>query len=195
MTADTQLLSKFASSAAHAAGKPLVSSETGTWLNEHFQISLAEVKLLLDNLFAAGINQHVYHGTAYSPPNAKWPGWLFYAPTNFNPQNNICRDFDKLNKYVARCQSILQGGTPDNDFLVYFSIYDVFHDPMRKLAEGLTIEGRWLKHLTEVDTFRCLWKRGYGFDYISERQIAEIRVSNKTLYPWGQLSCNCNTAL
>ncbi len=37
-TPDTLLLSKFASSAAHVAGKSLVSSETGTWIREHFHV-------------------------------------------------------------------------------------------------------------------------------------------------------------
>src|SRR5690606_10392751 len=35
---------KFASSAAHVTGKPLVSSESATWLNEHFQSTLGDVK-------------------------------------------------------------------------------------------------------------------------------------------------------
>ena len=178
-TPDTPLISKFASSAAHVAGKPLVSSETGTWLNEHFHVSLADVKLLVDNLFVAGINHHVYHGTAYSPADAEWPGWLFYASTQFNPQNSIWRDFDKLNEYITRCQSILQDGKADNDLLVYFPVHDVLHDPSRKLAERFIINGAWLNKFAATDTFRLLWQRGYGFDYISDRQITETRISRQ----------------
>jgi hypothetical protein len=38
------LLGKFASSAAHIAGKPLCSSESFTWLDEHGKVSLAQMK-------------------------------------------------------------------------------------------------------------------------------------------------------
>jgi len=185
VTPDTPLLSKLASSAAHVTGKPLVSSETGTWLKEHFHVSLADLKLLIDNLFVSGINHHVYHGTAYSPSEAEWPGWLFYASTQLNPQNSIWRDFGQLNGYVTRCQSILQGGKPDNDLLVYFPIHDVLHDPNRDLAGKLDIEGGWLKDLAAVDTVRHLWRRGYGFDYISDRQIEETAISGQAIVTSG----------
>ncbi|HTL73281.1 MAG TPA: glycosyl hydrolase, partial [bacterium] len=41
-----KLISKFASSAAHVTGKPLVSAETGTWIEEHFTEKLSDVKYL-----------------------------------------------------------------------------------------------------------------------------------------------------
>ena len=36
-------------------------------------------------LLAAGINNIAYHGTPYSPADAPWPGWLFYASVHFAP--------------------------------------------------------------------------------------------------------------
>jgi hypothetical protein len=50
------LIYKFASSPAHILGKPLVSSETGTWLADHFKVSLSQVKPQIDELFVSGIN-------------------------------------------------------------------------------------------------------------------------------------------
>jgi hypothetical protein len=50
------LVSKFASSAAHVTGKPLVSSESCTWMAEHFTETLGEVKGVMDDLFLSGIN-------------------------------------------------------------------------------------------------------------------------------------------
>lgn len=180
-TPDTPLISKFASSAAHVSGKNLASSETGTWLKEHFQTSLGDLKKLLDNLFTAGINHNIYHGTAYSPDDAGWPGWLFYASSQLNPQNSIWRDFGKLNEYVTRCQSILQNGKPDNELLVYFPLHDLLHDPTRELAEKITIKGDWINELAAVDTFRLLWRRGYSFDYVSDRQLKEIKYKDNML--------------
>ncbi len=185
VTTDTPLLSKFASSSANVTGKTLVSSETGTWLKEHFNVSLSDLRLLVDNLFVSGINHIIYQGTAYSPPEVKWPGWLFYASTQINPQNTIWRDFPTLNRYVARCQSVLQKGRSDNDLLVYFPIHDVLHNGKRELGEMLTIDGYWLKELQAIDTYRYLWKKGYGFDYISDNHIAKLKVLNKTIVSEG----------
>ena len=42
---------KFATSAAHVTGKPLASSESATWLNEHTLATLAEVKQAVDKFF------------------------------------------------------------------------------------------------------------------------------------------------
>ena len=57
------LLAKFASSAAHLAGHQRASSETGTWLTEHWQTTLADLKHEVDGLFIGGINHIFYHGT------------------------------------------------------------------------------------------------------------------------------------
>ncbi|HEU4779664.1 MAG TPA: glycosyl hydrolase, partial [Steroidobacteraceae bacterium] len=53
-------IGRFASSAAHVMGRPLVSSETLTWLRENFRESPAAAKPQLDRLFAAGIN-HIFY--------------------------------------------------------------------------------------------------------------------------------------
>lgn len=167
------LVSKFASSAAHVAGKKLASSESMTWLAEHFTETLDEVKRAVDQLFVSGINHLVYHGTAYSPSDAAWPGWLFYASTEFNPRNSIWHDLPALNGYVARVQSVLQSGTPDNDLLVYWPIYDSWHD-----AEGLRMDFRvhdpaWLHEKPVGAVARALWEKGYGFDYVSDRLLEQ----------------------
>src|SRR5690606_8378845 len=112
------LVIRMASSAAHVAGKPLVSSESCTWLGEHFRVALSQAKPELDQLWTAGVNHVFYHGIAYSPPDAPWPGWLFYASTNFAPSNPQWPHFKALNAYVARVQSALQSGSPDNDVLL-----------------------------------------------------------------------------
>ncbi len=95
------LIGRFASSAAHVAGRPLASSETLTWLRENFREPPAAAKPQLDRLFTAGINHIFYHGTAYSPPDAAWPGWFFYAASQLNPRNPLWTDLAAMNAYVA----------------------------------------------------------------------------------------------
>ncbi|HEU5397373.1 MAG TPA: glycosyl hydrolase, partial [Verrucomicrobiae bacterium] len=132
------LVSKFASSAAHTQGHPLTGAETGTWLKEHFTVTLADLKFLADDMFLAGVNHIFYHGTCYSPDDAPWPGWLFYASTEMNPRNSIWHDVPALNEYVARCQSILQSGKPDNDVLLYWPVADFWSEP-RGLVQPMAV--------------------------------------------------------
>ncbi|HEY9173134.1 MAG TPA: glycosyl hydrolase [Verrucomicrobiae bacterium] len=171
-----KLISKFASSAAHVTGKKLVGCETGTWLAEHFTETLADMKYLLDDLFLSGVNHVFYHGTCYSPDEAPWPGWLFYASYEMNPRNSIWRDVPALNAYVARCQAVLQSGKADNDILLYWPLHDFWHDA-KGTARNMTVHARdWFEEQPVGHTASNLWARGYAFDYISDRQLAAARV-------------------
>ena len=101
---------KYASSAAHIAGKPYTSSETFTWLTEHFRTSLSQCKPDMDLMFVSGVNHAFFHGTPYSPKEAAWPGWLFYATINMSPTNTIWRDAPAFFEYITRCQSFFAIG-------------------------------------------------------------------------------------
>ena len=179
------LMTKFASSAAHLAGKKLVASETCTWLAEHFTETLASVKTAVDQLFLGGVNHVFYHGTAYSPADAPWPGWLFYASTHFGPTNTFHREFPELNAYIARCQSFLQEGRPDTDVLLYWPLYDLWVQemPADKTKTGpapwcLSVHGTrdWMH--TRLARFhgaaQAMWDSGVQFDYVSDRMLAAI---------------------
>ena len=61
---------KYASSAAHISGKKFTSSETFTWLTEHFRTSLSQCKPDLDLMFLSGVNHIFFHGSCYSPQGA-----------------------------------------------------------------------------------------------------------------------------
>lgn len=64
------LVAKFASSAAHVSGRKFVSSESGTWVDEHFNETLGGLKVLFDGFFLSGVNHLFYHGMIYSPKNS-----------------------------------------------------------------------------------------------------------------------------
>lgn len=183
---------KFASSAAHVLGKPLVSSETNTWLREHFQVALSHSKPELDQLFLSGINHIFYHGIAYSPKEAGWPGWQFYASTSFAPTNNISHHFAAQNNYVERCQEALRSGQPDNDILLYYPIQDIWHSagPMGKSLSKRNAKSQddeapidvlykltahnykdWFMPFPIAKTAAGLDALGYSFDYISDNQL------------------------
>jgi len=170
------LISKFVSSSAHVAGHPLTGAETGTWLSEHFTVTLAELKYLADDMFLSGVNHIFYHGCCYSPEAAPWPGWLFYAATEMNPRNSIWHDVPALNAYIARCQAILQFGKPDNDILLYWPIADLWNNPHGMLPDMTVSQTAWFNDQPIGAAAKELWNRGYAFDYVSDRQLQTAKV-------------------
>lgn len=171
------LVAKFASSAAHVMGRSRVAAEFGTWLKDHFNVSLADLKDLVDELFVSGVNQVLYHGTTYSPAEELWPGWLFYASTQMNPRNAIWHDVRGLNDYIARCQSVLQTGMPDNDILLYWPVHDMWYDAEGRGHDITVHQTDWFNGQAIGRVARSLWERGYTFDYISDRQVQECEAN------------------
>ncbi len=177
---------KYASSGAHIAGKPYVSSETFTWLTEHFRTSLSQCKPDVDLMFAAGVNHMFFHGTPYSPREAEWPGWLFYASINMSPTNTIWRDASELFTYITRCQSFLQMGTPDNDFLVYLPVYDMWYEHQgRGLGLSFDIHGMAKRAPHFIGVVNEITNSGYDVDYISDDFVRTTRCSNGKLLTSG----------
>ena len=192
---------KYAPSAAHVMGKPLTSSETFTWLTEHFRTSLSQMKPDLDLMFTCGVNHVYFHGTCYSPKDDTWPGWKFYASIDMSPTNSIWRDAPYLMQYIERCQSFLQLGEPDNDFLVYLPVRDMWRirgprndddkqaSKNRRGGEDLlmqfdihTMDEKAPQFIRSILTIDSL---GYDCDYISDRQLAKVRIENGMLVTEG----------
>jgi hypothetical protein len=176
------LVNRMASSAAHVAGRPLASAETFTWLRDHFHEALSEAKPELDQLYLTGINRIYYQGNTYSPSDAPWPGWLFYASIQENSRNSLWSEFAWLNAYIARCNSLLQAGAPDNDLLVYWPVYDLWHD-----ANGLVKQFAVHNAKTWMDAMPCgilahdLVAHGYAFDYVSDAQLEQVQNDGDSL--------------
>lgn len=175
--AEYVLVNKLASSAAHLTGKRLVSCETFTWLREHFCTSLADLKPEVDQLFLAGVNHIFFHGSTYSPADAQWPGWKFYASTHFDISDAIWRDLPEFNRYVTSCQEILQAGEVVNDLLVYFPYHDILSRAGDRLFMQLSVHGvkNWIGGMPWGKVAMGLWERGYAFDFVSDGLLAEAR--------------------
>ena len=166
------LVSKFASSAAHVKGTKLVSAESCTWIDEHFCERPAEIKAFLDRLFLSGVNHVFYHGCCYSPVDAAWPGWCFYASLEMNPRNPIWREMGALNAYVTRCQSLFQTWTPDNDLAVLWDPKS-FRDKHKGKVENMNIHNRsgWFYGEPIGKVAKELYEAGFSFDYVSPRMV------------------------
>ena len=205
---------QFASSAAHVTGRTLASSETITWLGEHFRVSLAELKPVADFFFLAGINHIFFHGIPYSPADAPWPGWLFYASVNLGPNGGIWHDLPAFNAYATRCQSLLQSGRPDNDLLLYFPVADYWQKVGERVPdrswqdlspfsgvippsdggggrEGpvqlFTTPGTWMEGTPFHALAMELGRRGFSYDEVTDRFIAETTSEGGKLRLGGNL--------
>ena len=172
---------KYAPSAAHVTGKPFTSSETFTWLTEHFRTSLSQLKPDMDLMFCAGVNRMFFHGTCYSPKDDEWPGWKFYASIDMSPTNSIWRDAPYFMQYVERCQSFLQWGQPDNDFLVYLPVRDMWRKNTKKLLMQFSIHEMGKLAPEFIKTILDIDRAGFDCDYISERLLLSTTFKNGAL--------------
>ncbi len=176
---------KYAPSAAHVCGKPYTSSETFTWLTEHFRTSLSQLKPDLDLMFCAGVNHMFFHGACYSPKDDEWPGWKFYASIDMSPTNSIWRDAPFFMQYVERCQSFLQWGLPDNDFLVLVPVRDAWKKNPNRLLMQFSIHAmgqlmpEFRQAILDID------RAGFDCDYISERLLMQTRCKDGKLVTQG----------
>ena len=172
---------KYAPSAAHVCGKPYTSSETFTWLTEHFRTSLSQLKPDLDLMFCAGVNRMFFHGTCYSPRNDEWPGWKFYASIDMSPTNTIWRDAPYFMQYVERCQSFLQWGQPDNDFLVLLPVRDMWQKNPGRLLMQFSIHAMGSLAPEFIKTILDIDRAGFDCDYISERLLMGVSLHDGML--------------
>ncbi len=175
-------VNKFASSAANVTGQRLVSSESFTWLDEHWTVTTADMMRGTNRLFLSGVNHMFFHGTTYSPEDAEWPGWLFYASVQINNRNPLWREMPALFKYIERSQSILQNADQQSDLLVYWPFYDVAAAELGGRRNYTNIDrgddARWFREFPLAGLSENLSNTGYTFDYVSDRQLLDSRVSN-----------------
>ena len=170
---------QFASSAAHITGKKLISAETFTWLGEHFQVTPQELKEAADFVWLGGVNHILFHGIPYTPDDAGWPGWLFYASTHMGPNGGLWENLPAFNTYIARVQSFLQSGKPDPDVLLYFPIHDIWHDG----RDGLPLftmhnQEEWLQPMPFYKTAMKLWESGLSCDFVSDHLLESLQVKD-----------------
>lgn len=168
---------KFASSAAHVTGKKLTSAETLTWLTQHFRTSLARCKPEIDQMLCSGVNHVYFHGSPYSPKGVDFPGWMFYASINMSPTNSIWTDASELFHYITRCQAFLSAGEPDNDFLLYFPLEDIWYEQdgapylmfdIHKMDQRMPEVKRAVNEIINA---------GYDLDYLSDKLLETIKVN------------------
>jgi hypothetical protein len=170
---------QMASSAVHLKGTTLVSAESFTWLGDHFQTAHADLKAAADYLWLCGVNHIFFHGIPFSPNDAPWPGWQFYASVNMGPHGGLWHAMPAFNAYITRVQSILQSSSYDADALLYFPVSDLFQSPSGQVMAFTmhNIEEYFGTH-PFYQSARQLRQQGVQFDFVSDDFLQKAEVKN-----------------
>lgn len=108
-------------------------------------------------------------------------GMEIHASIDMSPTNTIWHDADAFFQYITRCQSLLQQGKPDNDFLLYFPIYDIWYkqqDNRLLMFDIHKMKERAPQFISSVDN---IVDAGYDVDYISDKYVLSTRFENQHL--------------
>lgn len=157
------MINKYVSSAAHLAGRRLVSAEEMTNTYRIFATSLELLKVGADMSLFSGTTHSVWHGFNYMPQNAGFPGWVQYG-SYYNEQNTWWRYFGLLNEYRARLSVLLQHADMVADIAILPPNADLWYRwgvqtepfPQKQFADYLSL------------LWEAVHKNGGGADYISE---------------------------
>lgn len=159
---------RWATSAGHIYGRPIISSETFTWLHSPaFRATPLDVEEEANRFFLEGSNQIYCHGWPYSPPSAGEPGWSFYAAAVFNAHNPWWIVMPDVTSYLQRVSWILRQGQPANRVAIYLPEDDAWAAFVPGKASLTGVMSRWI---TPALT-QAVENGGYNFDYIDAAAI------------------------
>jgi hypothetical protein len=159
---------RWATSASHVFGRPIMSAETWTWLHSPaFAATPLDMKAEADRFFLQGINQLIGHGWPYSPPSAGEPGWRFYAAGAFNTHNPWWIVMPDVTGYLQRVSWILRQGEPANQVALFLPEDDAWASFTPGKVALTEVMPRWI---TPALT-QAIEDAGYNFDYIDSAAI------------------------
>jgi hypothetical protein len=163
---------RWAASAGHLLGRPVVSAEAFTWLHSPvFMAAPIDIKAESNLDFLNGINQFLCHGWPYTPPGVEYPGWRFYAAAVFNEKNPWWIAMPDVTKYLTRAGYLLRQGTPANDVALYLPEEDGYTEMtptnLQFAAAGGGILGPHVSNLMPT-----ILDSGYNLDFLDDGVLA-----------------------
>ncbi|MFY9940466.1 MAG: glycosyl hydrolase, partial [Silvibacterium sp.] len=187
---------RWAASAGHLFNRPVISSETWTWLHSPaFRATPLDMKAEADLHFLQGINQLVGHGWPYSPEVAGEPGWRMYAAAALNAHNPWFPVMPDLAKYLQRVSFALRQGKPANDVALLLPNDDVWASFKARLQKNkpatsaagfdetgsnVTVDESMGKFLGKTVIGQVL-DSGFNLDFIDADAIDNLGIPYKAL--------------
>jgi hypothetical protein len=163
--------SRWAASIGHLYDRPVISSETWTWLHSPvFRATPLDVKAEADLHFLQGINQLIGHGWPYTAEGIAYPGWRFYAAGAFDDKNPWWIVMPDLSRYLQRVSFLLRQGYPVNDVAVYLPTDDTWaHFVPGKV--GSMIEA--MNQRVGPDLLPAVLAAGLNVDFVDDDVLAQ----------------------
>ncbi len=163
--------SRWAASIGHLYDRPVISSETWTWLHSPvFRATPLDVKAEADLHFLQGINQLIGHGWPYTAEGIAYPGWRFYAAGVFNDKNPWWIVMPDLSRYLQRVSFLLRQGHPVIDVAVYLPTDDTWaHFVPGKV--GSMIEA--MNQRVGPDLLPAVLAAGFNVDFVDDDVLAQ----------------------
>lgn len=151
---------KWASSAAHERGTPMVSAESWTWVHSpSFRATPLDLAGEAHEHLLAGINQFVGHGWPHSPVDAPGIGPIFYASGALDDRNAWWPAAPALWGYLRRLSWLLRQGEPVREVTLFVPGDDVYAD----LAPEVDLYRATRRHLGDALIAAI---RTAGHDYV-----------------------------
>lgn len=162
---------RFARSAAHLYGRPLVSAESFVWKDRPYEVTPDEMRRRVDLVVASGVNHLVLHGMNYRIPGQDWPGWHAFQPSGFslgfstmlNESNPIWPAVPALAAYIARLQTVMRAGEAVVPVAYFYGRYGYY--------VGIEDDGAG-----EQAAEKAFLSGGYDFDRINPDSLLTARV-------------------
>ncbi len=165
---------RWASSAAHLYGVPVVSSETWTWVHSpSFRATPLDLKGEAHEHLLAGVNQLIGHGWPYSPADAPGLGWFFYAAGALDDRNPWWPAMPDLMRYLQRLCWLMRQGEPVADVALYVPAADLHQRIGHEQGGSLDL---WRETATAVDPAipATLRENGYDFDLFDDEAVDRL---------------------
>lgn len=159
---------RWAASAAHIYGRPVISSETWTWLHTpSFRATALDMKAEADRHFLQGVNQLVGHGWPYSPPGVPEPGWAFYAAGALSEHNPWWFVMPDLARYLQRVSGLLRAGKPVIDVALFLPTDDAW----AQFRPGQVSLNQAFQKMLAPALVPTILDSGYGLDFVDNAAV------------------------
>ncbi|QYN34051.1 hypothetical protein K1T35_37300 [Pseudonocardia sp. DSM 110487] len=162
---------KWATSAGHLYNRPVISSETWTWVHSpSFAATPLDLAGEAHEHLLLGVNQLIGHGWPYSPPGA--PGWIFYASGALNDANPWWPAMAELTRYLHRLCWLMRQGEPVVDIALYAPSRDAVQHFTPGTRGYLDLWHATRQHIGDALP-AALREAGYDYDLVDDTALQE----------------------
>ena len=175
--------SRWATSAAHLYGLPVVSSETWTWVHSpSYRATPLDLKGEAHEHLLAGINQFIGHGWPYSPSgddrDPDGLGWYFYAAGALDDRNPWWPAMPELAAYLQRLCWLMRQGRPVADVLIFAGSDDLYPGLGREVGGNLDL---WHHTADHVDGRipAAIRQNGWDYDLVDDESLEQVDVAER----------------